>query len=386
MTKDVISRSAGFCILISALSAGCDFRSKATRIDPVRTYGDARITLRQAAEDPDPQVRTKALEALAASEGSAAGTIILQSLQDDHVPVRFAAAMAAGDIRYGPAKPILLKMIKDADDQPKLKCAMIYALHRLGDDSYTGQLGRMIRHKDKWVRATAAMVMGRMGEPSAKAPLKSLQRTDHDPVVQLQVVEALAQLGDERSLVLLEAFTKSQYMEDRIIAVQSLGRLTNARSIFILRQLLKDKKQEPAVRLAITGSLARRGEQVNIELPLKAVSDPEGVLRKFRDKDVRIRPMEVTNLRVIAILALEYAPDPVVADTLAPYLHSPDGAVRVAAGKALLRLLQAYKSLAEPAEQPEPIEKPTTTKPGVEENEDSKLPVRPKLHSAGGKD
>ncbi|MCD4699751.1 MAG: HEAT repeat domain-containing protein, partial [Phycisphaerae bacterium] len=233
---------------------------------------------------------------------------------------------------------------------------------------------------DKWVRATAAMVMGRMGEPSAKAPLKSLQRRDHDPVVQLQVVEALAQLGDERSLVLLEAFTKSQYMEDRIIAVQSLGRLANARSVFVLRQLLKDTNQEPAVRVAIVGSLARRGEQVGTEFPLEAVVDPEGVLRNFRGKDVRIRPMEITGLRVIAILALEYVPDPSVADTLTPFLRSPDGAVRVAAGKTLLRLLRAYKSSAEP------IVKPRTTEPGIEENEDSKPPVRPKLHSAGGKD
>lgn len=382
MTKGFVSLSAGCCLLISLLSAGCYFQSQDIRVDPVRTYRDARTTLYQAAEDPDPRVRTKALEALADSEGSAAGAIMLQSLRDDHMPVRFAAAMAVGDVRYAPAKPVLLAMIQDTDTPPKLKCAIIYALHRLGDDSYTGQLGGMIRDEDKWVRATAAMVMGRMGEPSAKTPLRSLQRTDHNPVVQLQAVEALAQLGDERSLVLLEAFTKSQYMEDRIIAVQSLGRLTNARSVFILRQLLRDKNQEPAVRAAIVGSLARMGERVGIELPLRAIADPKRVLRRFRGKDVRIRPMEVTSLRIIAILAMEYVPDTAVADTLAPFLRSPNGAVRVAAAKALLRMLRAYKLSAEPLEQP------AATKPAVEENEDGKAPApaKPRLHSAGGKD
>ena len=379
MTNGFASRGVGFCVLMTVLSSGCHFRSKEMQIDPVRTYGDARITLRQAAEDHDPKVRTNALEALAATDGSASGEVMLQSLRDDKVPVRFAAAMAVGDIRYGPAKPTLLKMIKDADDQPKLKCAMIYALHRLGDDFYTGQLGEMIQHEDKWVRATAAMIMGRMGEPGAAAPLKSLQRTDYDPVVQLQVVEALAQLGDERSLVLLEAFTKSQYMEDRIIAVQSLGKLSGARSVFILRQLLKDKKQEPAVRVAAAGSLVRRGEQVETELPLNCVADPEGILRKFRGKDARISSAEVTGLRVIAILATEYMPDPVVADTLAPFLRSPDGAVRVAAAKAILRLLRAYKPSADP------LDRTKTTKPTIED-EGGKPAVRPKLHSAGGKD
>ncbi len=378
MTNGFVSRGIGFCILITVFSSGCNFRSKKMQIDPVRTYGDARITLRQAAEDPDPKVRTNALEALASTDGSASGEVMLQSLRDDHVPVRFAAAMAVGDIRYGPAKAVLQKMIKDTDDQPKLKCAMIYALHRLGDDSYTGQLGEMIQHEDKWVRATAVMIMGRMGEPGAVAPLKSLHRTDYDPVVQLQVVEALAQLGDELSFVLLEAFTKSQYMEDRIIAVQALGQLTNARSVFILRQLLKDKKQEPAVRAAAAGSLARRGEQVETELPLECVTDPEGVLRKFRGKDARILSAEVTGLRVIAILATEYMPDTVVADTLAPFLRSPDGTVRVAAAKAILRLLRAYKSSADP------LDRPKATKPAIDEG--GKPAVRPKLHSAGGKD
>ena len=379
MTNGFVFRGIGFCVLITVLLPGCHFRSKEMQIDPVRTYGDARITLRQAAEDSNPKVRTNALEALASTDGSASGEVMLQSLRDDHVPVRFAAAMAIGDIRYGPAKPTLLKMIKDTNDQPKLKCAMIYALHRLGDDSYTGQLGEMIQHEDKWVRATAAMIMGRMGEPGAAAPLKSLQRTDYDPVVQLQVVEALSQLGDERSFVLLETFTKSQYMEDRIIAVQALGKLTNARSVFILRQLLKDKKQEPAVRAAAAGSLARRGEQVETELPLKCVANPEGVLRKFRGKDARIPSAEVASLRVIAILATEYMPDPVVSDTLAPFLRSPDGTVRVASAKAILRLLRAYKSSADP------LDRPKTTKPAVEDK-GGKPAVRPKLHSAGGKD
>ena len=378
MINGFVSRGVGFCVLIAVLIVGCHSREK-VRIDPVRAYNDARITLHQAAEDPDPKVRMKALEALAAAEGSAGGAIMLQSLRDDQAPVRFAAAMAIGDVRYGPAKPALLKMIKDTDDYPKLKCAIIYALHRLGDDSCTGQLGGMIQHKDKWVRATAAMVMGRMGEPSAKAPLKSLQRTDRDPVVQLQVVEALAQLGDERSLALLEAFTKSQFMEDRIIAVQSLGRLPNARSVFILSRLLKEKNQEPAVRIAAAGSLARMGEQVKTDLPLKAVADPDKVLRKFRGKDASIPSKEVSGLRVIAILALEYVPDPAAADTLEPFLHSPEGAVRVATARALIRLLRAYKPSADPPDQAK------TTEPDKEEKQ-SKPAVKPRMHSAGGKD
>ncbi len=379
MTKGFVYRGVVSCVLVSVVAIGC--RKQESQIDPVRTYGDARVTLYQAAEDPDPRVRSKALEALADTEGPAAGAIMLQSLQDDYEPVRFNAAIAVGDVRYGPAKPELLKMIKDSDDHLKLKCALIYALHRLGDESYTGQLGSMIQHKDKFVRATAAMVMGKMGEPSAKKPLKNLQSTDYDPVVQLQVVEALARLGEERSIALLEAFTKSQYMEDRIIAVQSLGRLANARSAFILRELMKDKKQEPTVRVAAAGSLARLGEQVKSSLPLKAATDPEGVIRKFRGKGARILSKEIADLRVIAILSLGYVPEPLAADTLAPFLRSSQGSVRVAAGKTLLHLLQAYKPSADPLYR---LEK--TPKPDKDKDKDDNRPVKPKLHTSGGRD
>ena len=379
MTNGLVYRGVVSCVLVSVMVIGC--RPQESQIDPVRTYSDARITLYQAAEDPNPQIRMRALEALAASEGPAAGAIMLQSLRDDKMAVCFVAAMAIGDVRYGPAKPVLLKMIKDFDDHLKLKCAIIYALHRLGDDSHTGQLGGMIQNKDKWVRATAAMVMGKMGEPSAKNPLKSLQRSDYDPVVQLQVVEALARLGDERSIALLEAFTKSQYMEDRIIAVQSLGRLANARSAFILRELMNDRKQEPSVRVAAAGSLAMLGEQVKSSLPLKAAVDPESVIRKFRGKGARIRSMEIANLRVIAILSLGYVPEPLAADTLAPFMRSSDGAVRVATCKTLLHLLKAYKTSVDPLDR---LEK--TTKPDKDKNKDDDLPDKPRLHTSGGRD
>ncbi|MCK4624514.1 MAG: HEAT repeat domain-containing protein, partial [Phycisphaerae bacterium] len=222
---------------------------------------------------------------------------------------------------------------------------------------------------------------GKMGEPSAKSPLKNLQSTDYDPVVQLQVVEALARLGDEHSIALLEAFTKSQYMEDRTIAVQSLGRLANARSAFILRLLMNDKKQEPSVRVAAAGSLARLGEQVKSSLPLKAAIDPEGVIRKFRGKGARILSKEIADLRVIAILSLGYVPEPLAADTLAPFLRSPEGAVRVAAGKTLLHLLQAYKPSVDPLNR---LEK--TTKPDKDKDKDDNRPDKPRLHTSGGRD
>ncbi len=379
--KSILRRCVGlFSIVTVAMSVGCNTRQAETGPDPQRAYFDARATLRQAAEDPDPKVRTNALEALAQTEGPAAGAIMMQSLRDEREPVRFAAALAIGDVRYGPAKPILLTMIKESASHPKLMCSLIYALHRLGDDTYTGELGSMLHHKDKWVRATTAMIMGRIGEPSAIEPLKYRQRMDHDPVVILQIVEALARLGDNIAAVRLEAYARSRKYEDSIIAIKALGLVANPRSALMLRRLMNDRRAEPAMRVVAAESLARMGEKVTDDLPRRSATDPEGVLRKARGKNIRIRQIEITSLQTLAILSLAYVDDPQALETLVPLLRSSNGVVRVASAKSLLQLLKAYKSTHR-LEAKKPIEKP------AEKKTPTTMPAKaPRLHTAGGKD
>jgi len=362
---------------LAAALVGCHQQPKQLLVDPTRAYVDARAVLLQAAEDSDPQVRTNALEALAATEGHAAGAVYLQSLRDERLPVVSAGAMAIGETRYAPALATLRTLATEPRTPAKLKCVTLYALHRLGDDRHTGELAALLRDRDKFVRAEAARVMGKMGEPSAKGPLKALQRDDLEVVVRLNVAEALAALGDERSVGLLEAFTKSQFLEDRLIAVAALGRLRRARSVYALKRLLRDDKQDPLVRVAAAGSLGRLREPDGQDLALDALRDPEGVLRKARGANRAVRQHEITSLQTLAALAQENFGEKLVVDDLHPLLRSPRGAVRIAAARAILRLLRRYRPadvLPEPPRQPEPASEP------------SSQPVRPKMRTAGGRD
>ena len=368
-------------VLVGAVVAavsGCGSERKQLQIDPVRAYMDARAALLAAAEDEDARVRTHALETLAEVKDPAAGPVILQSLGTQPLPVLFAAAMAAGDIRYARALPLLRQAAENERTPPKLKCAVLYALHQLGDDTHTGQLGALLlRSPDKWVRATAAMVMGKMGEPSAKGPLKTLQREDHDPVVQLQVVQALALLGDEASIRLLEAFTKSQYVEDRILAAEGLGRISHPQSLRVLEKLVSNKKQPPAVRVAAAASLARLGEPSGYDLALRAATGPEKLLRQYAGKRAKIREAEIASLQTLGVLALGLMGRTEAVDEIHPLLHSPRGAVRVAASRAIMQLLKSYRSLVVP-----PPARPAAaaTRPAT------RVAPRPRLHTSGGKD
>ena len=73
-------------------------------ISPDGTYVDARTTLLQAAISENSVTRANAMEAIGLTLGPSSGGILLQALDDENVNVRFAAAMAIGDMGYPPAK------------------------------------------------------------------------------------------------------------------------------------------------------------------------------------------------------------------------------------------------------------------------------------------
>ncbi|KPK86260.1 MAG: hypothetical protein AMJ81_01725 [Phycisphaerae bacterium SM23_33] len=362
--------------------AGCEPSNRQLQMDPTRAYVDARSRLLQAAEDPDPRVRTHALEALAATEAQAAGPVMMQALRDDRLPVISAAVMAVGETCYAPAMPALLELIQHPGTPPKLRCVVIYALHRLGNDSYTTQLAELLHNPDKLVRAEAARVMGKMGEPSAVDLLKARQMDDPDVVVRLNIAESLAVLGDERSLGLLEGYTKSMFVEDRLIAVAALGGLRHRRSVYVLRRLVRDANQGPIVQVAAAGALARLGEQPDPEPVLQAARDPAGVLRKGLRRGATLQENEIDNLQTLALLSLEQIGDPAAVDVIHPLLRSPRGPVAVAAARAILRLIRQYRPVAaapEPVAKP-PAQPPPPTQPAATQ------PAPPALRTSGGKD
>jgi len=373
-------------VTIAAVSvAGCNWHRRQTiSYDPSRTYIDAVTTLRQAAEDPDPVTRSNAIEAISQTLGRQAGPVLEQALSDPYPSVRFAAAMAIGDLRYKPASRLLHDMAKSdggsarAEPDKRVFCAIIYALHQIGDTSYTSQLGRLLCDDEKEVRADAAMVMGRMDEPSAIVPLKVQLADEQDPSVQLQILESLAMLGDKQSAVRLEAHTKSQYMEDRLLAIEAMKRSGSPRTLAVLRNLLSDR-QPPRIRVAAAGAMAKCGDTSPELYSLAAhdATEPRAVMTKAY-KDRSVSDFEVNSLQRLAAIALGWMGRPEGVNVLRPLLASKHGGVRVAAAMSLVRLLKAYRPT-------EPVG-PEPTKPSARRSKQSPTAPAPRLYTAGGKD
>lgn len=310
------------------------------------------------------------------------------ALGDKYPAVRFAAAMAIGDVRYENARDVLVGMAqtknKDARAEPdkRVFCAVIYALHRLGDRRFTGQLGELVSDDEKEVRANVAMILGKLGEKSATIPLEARQGVETDPTVQLQLVEALAALGEPRYVNLLEAYTKGQWLEDRLVAISAMERVGSERAPQVLREMVASR-QPPRVRVAAAGALAGLGvvEDSGYRLCIRAIRSPVSMLREQSGASKVISDVETASLRGLGALSVGKMKRTEAVKALHPLLSTQDGGVRVAAAMSILRLLESYR--------PAPVSPPIAPKPQPASQTaapEKKLKKLPELHTAGGKD
>ncbi len=384
--KRWLARTAAWTFaVVTVVLGGCIPSSKQGGVDHTLALIDARTELRQAADGKDPVTRTHAIEALAQIEGVQAGGIFKQALGDEMPTVRFAAAMAIGDVKYKPALETLLAMAKDKKAEPdrRVFCAVIYALHQLGNYDYAGELGTLLFDKEWEVRANAAMAMGKMGESSAIAPLKTLQGDEKNPTVELQLVESLALLGDEKSAGLLEAYTKRPFLDDRLVAIAAMVKVRSARGPHVMRRLLRrtrPTRERPRVRVAAAGAMSEFGyfDQEGYDLCIKAAGDPTAVMRRYYGTYDKINPVEIHSLQRLAAMSLGSMRRSEAVTVLHPLLKSSDGSVRIAAAMSILKILRV--STAPTAEEPAQKQDQSSQDP-----KKAPSPIRPKLHTSGGK-
>ncbi len=351
-------------------------------VDPKRARIDARTVLLQSVHSRDPLVRTHAYEAIGKTMGARQGRILMQGLNDSFVSVQYAAAMALGDAAYRPARAKLVHIVQNPESDQRVVCAAIYALHRLGDDTYTGQLATLLRSDVDKGRATAATAMGKIGEASAIGPLQSLLGDEQTPAVRVSVVEALARLGDQRSMRMLESYAKQYFLDLRLAAIPLIGQLRVPGAQRILLQLLKNHKSPPRVRVAAAGALGALGDPLddegevedNYALCRSALETPDTVLRDFFGENHAIRDTERSSLQQLAALSLGIMGQPKAVNVLHPFLREADGAVQVAAAMAILELLAPE---ADTAESDASAEMPADSVPPAQS---------PRLNTAGGMD
>ena len=376
--------------LVSAYTGGCrppwesdQVVLDVPQIDHARTRQDATIALRQASESNLATTRFVAMEAIPSSLGPGAGTICKQALDDPSPEVRLAAAMGIGDLRYAPAKEKLQRMVMykvdGAERDARTYCAAIYALHQLGDQSHTTNLGTLLFDTEKEVRAAAAGVMGKMILKAAISPLKSAIVDERDHDLKFEITRALARCGDKASMRRMEAYTRDRFVDEQVIAVQAMLELESpmCRTIFSSLVINDDS---PRVRTAAAGGLAQLGYETPelFAYCARAAMEPREVMAEALGNRSKPTDKQVHFLQSLAATALGKFKHPQALDVVAGLMKSSDPGVRVAAAAAILKAIPQV-SFDEP-----PIRKK------VSEPEPPKRkkidPNRTKLHTSGAKD
>jgi HEAT repeat protein len=259
--------------------------------------------------------RAHAIEALKDTSGAAAADLIVKHLADTTNIVRFASAMAAGELKLEQARQQLLVASDDKD--ANVRVAAKFALHRLGDTRQSRDLEKASLDTNPLVRGNVAVVLGLIGDPTARRVLFPML-ADSAPAVRLQAAEALWRLGNERGLEVLVGATISKFPDDQMMGTLGLAAPRESRVLgHIVGNLTADYDEVSLVAARAAGMV---GSDAGYGVAMKGAHSTD--------------PRQ----RMLAAWAFGAIGRSDAQDYLGPLLKDPDSDVRLAAATAILQL------------------------------------------------
>jgi len=279
--------------------------------------------LRDGLADSEALVRVHAIEAVVTTRRVRLMPAVQRLLEDPSMPVRFAAAVAVGDLEYSIARTSVSRALRDPDHN--VVVAASYAMGKLGDVEYYEVVRKALSSGNQTVRANAAFLLGRIGDTRAVELLKQVQRDKSSgDKVRFQALEARAELGDMTVLPKLWAVVYSGYADDKIMGVRAMGALGGAKARDILITKLDDDILE--VRLAAAEQLGRLRDRTG---------QPE-VMDVF-EKDLRagLENGALERVNVLTALAIGRICTPALRKYLPELMKDKSKSVRIAAAKAV---------------------------------------------------
>ncbi len=312
---------------------GCNESSQATyshanTVSVNSLKQQATRIIREALANDNPLIRVNAIEVVASTKQIKLMPNVQRLLKDKFVPVRFAAALAVGDLQYSLAAGEVVQLLQD--ENKNVKIAAAYAMSKLGSPGSFELLRKAIASNDQTVRANATLLLGKSGDKSViKFLYWTLQREDSDDRVRFQAAEAIAMLGDERIFPKLWAMLISTYADDRVMGIRAMGALATVQTRNALITMLDDDILE--VRLAAAEQLGMLGSSTG-ELEVLDVFAKN--LTAGLDKNGLER---VNVLTALAIGRIGTAP---LTNFLPQLLKNQSKSVRIAAAKAVFQCIE----------------------------------------------
>jgi HEAT repeat protein len=208
--------------------------------------------------DADPLVRTNAIEVVARTKNLSFMNRVQPMLRDENVPVRFAAVLAVGDLKYTPARATLGTLLKDTDTSVILAAA--YAMSKLGEPAYIEALKAGLTNDNQVVRANAALLLGKAGDKNSLNSLRQvMQDTGSSDFVTFQAVESIAMLNDTTIYPKLWSMLISAFADIKVMGIRAMGALGTKQAEDAIGTMLADQILE--VRLVAAEQLGKLGNK-----------------------------------------------------------------------------------------------------------------------------
>jgi HEAT repeat protein len=277
----------------------------------------------------DGRIRANAIEvvsAVSAGEKSVFLPKIVELLNDEVMPggVRFAAAVALGDLQYEKCENQLQQLLNNPD--LNLKIAVAYALCRLGEKQHLSIIEKAAHADDQTVKANAAILLGKLKSTESLAILYHLKDSeDSSDAVAFNATEAIARIGDEKIYPKIWTMLISVYADDRYMGIRAMGALGGAKGANALLTMLDDEVIE--IRLAAAEQLG-------------ALGDVSGqfVVLEYLNSSQQVEKIVVERRNVLAALAIGQIGTEKLVEYLPKLLKNDSPAVQLAAAKSVFML------------------------------------------------
>lgn len=318
-----------FFICATIFIFGCEESSQTLGDDYIANkaspQAQAYQIIQNALDDTNPVARVNAIEVIATTGQFRLMPKVERLLRDEFAPVRFASALAIGDMRYSQAKSSLSPLLKDRD--VNVVVAASYSMGKLGSTEYFEVVRKAIQNNDQTVRANAAFLLGKTGDKSSLDILKSAQEDKNsNDKVRFQILEARARLGDTEVLQKLWAIVYSAFADDRIMGIRAIGLLGTSKARDILVTKLDDDVLE--VRLAAAEQLGKLQDRIG----------ESEVLEVFeKNLTVGLDAEAIERANVLTALAIGEICTPDLENFLPQLLKNESKFVRIAAAKAVFQ-------------------------------------------------
>lgn len=319
------------------LAAGCvGTLREPLSAEAQRSFRDAAMDfLKHAAFCDEPVVRMQAIEAMQEVAPREGLQYIEGNINNGYAGVSFAALMAVGTLREASVLDRVRTLAEDAD--PNVRIAALYALHRLGDQKRTGELSDfLLKHRDARVRANAALAIGRLKEPGSAHVLNLALRREQKDAVKLQIMEALALLGDKAGIERLRFAGHSAAPDQSALALMFLANAGAEEAEELFRYRL-DVADQPEIKLQAARGLGKLGHEDGLDLALAYLFFNSPDRRRKNDPPEQ----QITRIRALAALALEAIGSPQALSALQRAFNQPSQSdlVRLAIARAAVAII-----------------------------------------------